>query len=154
MKINLGCGDGRIPGFLNVDVLPGADVDVVADLNVTPWDFPSGGVEHIRAYHVFEHLRDKAATLNECYRVLAPGGLLEFELPTTDGWGAWSDPQHVSFWNPDDLNYVSARRNALVYSYGKKSGLRCNFDVEHLHIFDMRPRVICMNVRLRKVPIV
>jgi ubiquinone/menaquinone biosynthesis C-methylase UbiE len=103
---------------------------------------------------VFEHLVDKTVTLNECYRILAPGGILEFELPTTDGWGAWSDPQHVSYWNEDVLNYISATRNALVYDYGKKSGLRCNFDVEHFRFFEMRPKVFCMNVRLRKAPLI
>jgi SAM-dependent methyltransferase len=153
-RINLGAGDDRIEGFLNVDVLPGPNVDVVVDLNARPWSIDSESVEHIRAYHVFEHLADKAGTLNECYRVLVPGGLLEFEVPTTDGWGAYSDPQHASYWNEDILNYISASRNALVYDYGKKSGLRCNFDVEHFHFFEMRRNVFCMNCRLRKVPLV
>jgi len=154
MKLNLGCGDERPAGFHNVDVLPGPGVDIVTDLNRSPWDFADDSIEYIRAYHVFEHLVDKTRTLNECYRILAPGGVLEFELPTTDGWGAWSDPQHVSYWNEDVLNYISAKRNALVYDYGKKSGLRCNFDVEHFHFFEMRPKVFCMNVRLRKVALV
>ena len=154
MKLNLGCGDERPAGFRNVDVLPGRGVDIVTDLNRSPWDFADNSIEYIRAYHVFEHLVDKTRTLNECYRILAPGGVLEFELPTTDGWGAWSDPQHVSYWNEDVLNYVSASRNALVYDYGKKSGLRCNFDVEHFRFFEMRPKVFCMNVRLRKVALV
>ena len=153
MKLNLGCGDERLPEFLNVDLLPAAGVDVVADLNDSPWNFAADSVEHIRAYHVFEHLADKAVTLNECWRILVPGGLLEFELPTTDGWGAWSDPQHVSYWNEDVLNYVSASRNAVVYAFGKRAGLRCNFDIEHVDFFEMRPKVWCMNVRMRKVPL-
>ncbi|HXD50642.1 MAG TPA: methyltransferase domain-containing protein [Burkholderiales bacterium] len=153
MKLNLGCGDERPAGFLNVDLLPGPGVDLTVDLNRTPWTFDSDSVEQIRAYHVFEHLVDKAATLNECYRILVPGGLLDFEVPTTDGWGAWSDPQHVSYWNEDVLNYISASRNRLVFDYGKKAGLHCNFDVEHFNFFEMRQKVFCMNVRLRKVPI-
>ena len=154
MKLNLGCGDERVPEFLNVDLLPAPGVDIVADLNACAWNFPDASIEHIRAYHVFEHLRDKAVTLNECWRILVPGGLLEFEVPTTDGWGAWSDPQHMSYWNEDVLNYVSASRNAVVYGFGKKAGLRCNFDVEHFELFEMRPRVWCMNVRMRKLPLV
>jgi SAM-dependent methyltransferase len=153
-KLNLGAGDDRLPGFLNVDILPGATVDVVVDLNTRPWDIVSESVDHIRAYHIFEHLVDKASTLNECYRVLIPGGILEFEVPTTDGWGAYSDPQHASYWNEDVLNYISATRNRLVYEYGKKSGLCCNFDIEHFHFFEMRRNVFCMNARLRKVPLV
>lgn len=153
-KFNLGAGDDRLPGLLNVDILPGPNVDVVVDLNESPWNIESDSVEYIRAYHIFEHLFDKAATLNECYRILAPGGILELEVPTTDGWGAYSDPQHASYWNEDVLNYISASRNALVYAFGKKSGLRCNYDVEHFQFFEMRRNVFCMNCRLRKVPLV
>lgn len=154
MRLNLGAGDERPDGFLNVDVLPGDGIDIVADLNQGPWAFESDSVETIRAYHVFEHLLDKALTLNECWRILRPGGVLEFEVPTTDGWGAWSDPQHVSFWNEDVLNYISASHNPLVYGYGKKSGLICNFDIEHFRMFELRRNVICMNVRLRKAPLI
>jgi predicted SAM-dependent methyltransferase len=153
-RINLGAGDDRLPGFLNVDILPGPHVDLVVDLNAMPWNIDTESIEHIRAYHILEHLPDKAATLNECYRVLVPGGLLEFEVPTTDGWGAYSDPQHASYWNEDILNYISAQRNRLVYDYGRKSGLSCNFDVEHVHLFEMRRNVFCLNCRLRKVPLV
>lgn len=154
MRLNLGAGDERPDGFLHVDLLPGDGVDIVADLDRDPWDFATASVEHIRAYHCFEHLVDKALTLNECYRVLVPGGTVEFEVPTTDGWGAWSDPQHVSYWNEDVLNYISARLNPLVHGYGKKSGLRCNFDIEHFDFFEMRRNVFCMNVRMVKVPLV
>jgi ubiquinone/menaquinone biosynthesis C-methylase UbiE len=153
-RLNLGSGDERITGFLSVDILPGPNIDIVVDLEKLPWDIPSASVEYVRAYHVFEHLSDKAATLNECYRILVNGGILEFEVPTTDGWGAYSDPQHASYWNEDVLNYISASRNNLVYSYGKKSGLRCNFDIEHYQLFEMRHNVFCMNCRLRKVPMV
>ena len=53
MKLNLGCGDERPPGFHNVDLCPGPGVDIVADLNGAPWQFASESVEYIRAYHVF-----------------------------------------------------------------------------------------------------
>lgn len=154
LRLNLGAGDDVLPDFRNVDILPGPNVDVVCDLGVLPWGIESDSVEHLRAYHIFEHLVDKAATLNECYRVLAMGGLLEFEVPTTDGWGAFSDPQHVSYWNEDVLNYISASRNPVVYHFGKKSGLACNYDVERFRFFEMRRNVFCMNVLLRKVPLV
>lgn len=77
MKVNLGCGDERLTGFLNVDLLAGPGVDIVADLNRSPWDFADDSIESICSYHVFEHVADKAVTLNECYRILVPGGLLE-----------------------------------------------------------------------------
>lgn len=151
MKINIGAGEERPDGFLNVDIVSGDGVDIVADLNVSPWPFDTGSVEHVRARHVFEHLADKTTTLNEVWRILELGGIVEFEVSTTDGWGAFSDPQHVSYWNEDILNYVSSSRNPLVYVYGKRSGLDCNFDVEEFRFFELRHNVFAMHVRLRKV---
>jgi SAM-dependent methyltransferase len=153
VKLNLGAGDERPDGYLNVDILPGDGVDIVADLNATPWAFDTESVDNIRAFHVFEHLVDKAVTLNECWRILRPGGVVEFEVPTTDGWGAWSDPQHVSYWNEDVLNYISASRNPVVYGYGKKSGLACNFGIERFDFFELRRNVFVMNVTMRKVAV-
>ena len=86
MKLDLGCCDSRLEGFLSVDIVPPADV--LCDLNERwPWDESSVG--DIRAHDIIEHLPDKIHTMNEAYRVLVPGGRLDIEIPTTDGPGAW-----------------------------------------------------------------
>jgi SAM-dependent methyltransferase len=43
--------------------------------------------------------------MNEIYRVLAPGGWLLSATPSTDGRGAFQDPTHCSFWNPNSFWY-------------------------------------------------
>ena len=92
MRLNLGCSDSHIPGMVNVDIAPPADQ--IADLTQRwPWD--DNSVRYIRAWDVFEHLPNKIHTLNEAYRVLEPGAVLEMVLPTTDGRGAFQDPTHV-----------------------------------------------------------
>src|SRR2546428_3133479 len=97
MKLNLGCCDALLPGFVNVDLVPAPGVEP-ADLRL-PWPWQDSSVEYIRAWDIVEHLPDKILTMNEMYRVLAPGGSAEISVPTTDGCGAWQDPTHVSFWN-------------------------------------------------------
>lgn len=125
MRLNLGCCDQLLPGYVNVDLCPPADV--VADLS-QPWPWPDGSVQFIRAYDVFEHLPDKRRTMNEAWRVLVPGGRLELVVPTTDGRGAFQDPTHVSFWTPNDLFYYTAG-DPHRERFGKHYGIQARFAV-------------------------
>lgn len=103
MKLILGACDTTRPGFLTVDVEPPADI--VADLSVHPWPWADSTVEEVVAHDVFEHLPNKRATLNELYRVLAPGGRADIIVPTFPGVGAVCDPTHVSYWSAGDFEY-------------------------------------------------
>jgi SAM-dependent methyltransferase len=101
-KLNLGCCDNHIDGFVNVDRLPPADV--LVDLEKRwPWD--DGTVTEIVAHDILEHLPDKIHSMNEAHRVLKSGGLLSIRVPTTKGFGAFQDPTHRSYWTPLDLLY-------------------------------------------------
>ena len=91
--------------FTTVDLF---DADVVTDLNDS-WPLSDNSVGVIRASHIFEHLKDSVHTMNEAYRVLAPGGWLFLEVPSTDGRGAFQDPGHVSFWNENSIWYYTNR---------------------------------------------
>jgi SAM-dependent methyltransferase len=101
-RLNLGCNDRHFPGYINVDRMPPADE--VADLSQR-WPWPDSSIEHIIAHDIIEHLPDKIHTMNELWRVLAPGAEVEIAVPTTDGPGAWQDPTHISFWNRRSFYY-------------------------------------------------
>lgn len=102
LKLNLGCSDAHMDGWLNVDICE--PCDRVADLSGR-WPWVDSTVEAIKAWDIFEHLPDKRRTMNEAHRVLKPGGQLDLFIPTTDGRGAFQDPTHKSFWTPNDLFY-------------------------------------------------
>ena len=102
LKLNIGCSDAHMAGYVNVDRCPPADL--IADLTKRwPWDDSS--VSSVKAWDIFEHLPDIRHTMNEAYRVLEPGGELDLLVPTTDGRGAFQDPTHVSYWNENSLFY-------------------------------------------------
>lgn len=113
VKLNLGCSDTRINGFLGVDVCPPADV--VADLRLR-WPWEDSSVEEILAHDVLEHL-PQIHGLNEAHRVLRPGGKLNIKVPAialTDGRvnpGAFCDPTHISWWLPDTRYYFCEEWN-------------------------------------------
>jgi len=94
MKLNLGAGNDIRGGYVNHDRVANPGIDVVHDLNVLPW--PWEDVDEIRAWAVFEHLRlTLAEAIDECARVLRPGGRLVLKVPAFNSVNAAVDPTHV-----------------------------------------------------------
>ena len=85
LKLNLGCGDKILPGYVNVDVAEsrgGERPDVLCDLHrLTP--FEDDSIDEILSVHVVEHFWrwEVADVLREWTRVLKPGGLMILECP-------------------------------------------------------------------------
>ena len=85
MKLNLGCGDKILPGYVNVDVVTaraGREPDVICDLrDLAP--FASDSADEVMAIHVVEHFWrwEIEAVLREWLRVLKPGGQMVIEVP-------------------------------------------------------------------------
>ena len=82
LKLHLGSGIKRLKGFLNVDLDPNVNPDIIADLRDLPFDDSS--VDEIYACAVIEHFgrHEQKSVLSEWYRILRPGSYLY--LSTTD----------------------------------------------------------------------
>lgn len=146
MRLNLGACDDHRPGYINVDrwipprFIGSADYQQW-DLSVTPWPWADSSVDEIFARDVFEHLPSKLATMNEAHRVLRSGGRLRLIVPTVQGYGAFQDPTHVSFWTPNDLKYYTAGVAERV-RFGEAYGINAAFKVlssEHYRVSDKHP---------------
>ena len=127
IKLNLGCCDRSMPGYLGVDIAPGPAVDIVTDLR-EQWPWWEGEVEHIIAHDIIEHLPDAIYTMNELYRVLRKGGRVEIVVPTTEGPGAWQDPTHRTYWNRRSFLYYEAG-NIYRERFAKAYGIEAAFKV-------------------------
>ncbi len=125
MRLNLGCCDTVRPGFLGVDRVPPADI--IADLT-QPWPWPDSSVEMILAHDIIEHLPDKLLTMNEMWRVLAPGGIAEIIVPEFPGSGAVQDPTHVSYWTRRSFKYYTYQ-DIYRDRFAKHYGIRAAFKV-------------------------
>ena len=66
--------------------------------------------------------------MNEIWRVLKPDGIVIIEIPTTDGPGAWQDPQHQSFWNRNSFMYHDVS-NPHFIRFHKSLGLWGGFKI-------------------------
>lgn len=124
--IDLGAQFGKPEGYTGID-LGGADI--IADLR-DGIPLPDNSVGVVRACDFLEHLPDKERTMNEIYRVLAPGGWLLSITPSTDGRGAFQDPTHVSYWNENSFWYYT-NKNYAAYA----PRIKCRFQARRLNTF-------------------
>lgn len=118
--LDLGCG--KLPkGRLTID--RHGEADLLIDLNLlapSDWDhaptvdlynkvkrtgvlpFPDNSIESIISHHLLEHLREGFIPLmDECYRVLKPGGIFRIIVPLFPSLSAVSDPEHVRYFTKD-----------------------------------------------------
>jgi SAM-dependent methyltransferase len=99
---------------VNVDNRPLPCVNQIVDLNKRPWPWAENSIDQIIAFDALEHLyplgkaegqANIVAVLSEIHRVLKPGGELLARIPSSDSRGAFQDPTHVTYWNPNTWWY-------------------------------------------------
>ena len=81
VKIDIGCGQAKRPGFVGIDKVPGDGVDHVVDVEREKLPFADRSVDAIFTAHCFEHLAEHALVFNEIGRVAVDGAHLEIWTP-------------------------------------------------------------------------
>jgi predicted SAM-dependent methyltransferase len=98
VRLNLGAGtQPHMEGWTHVDRVPLPDVDVVHDLDNTPWPWADGSVDAIIGNDIFEHMSEPVMFMTECHRILQPRGRLALKCPHWRFEDAFTDPTHKRF---------------------------------------------------------
>jgi len=118
--LNLGCGVRPMAGAINHDrIKHSAWVDVAHNLDVLPWPWADEQFERIVALDVMEHLHCEVQQwLDECWRMLKPGGLLVLRLPAWDHECGHRDPTHVRLSHPNQFDYWD-KESRVYEEYGR-----------------------------------
>lgn len=100
IRLDIGCGAAKQPGWTGLDIRPLPGVDIVHNVTVFPWPLPDECVLCAFASHLVEHIPPHnfgfINFMNEVWRVLKVGG--EFAIATPHGYspGYLQDPTHCN----------------------------------------------------------
>lgn len=113
MKLNLGCGQNHLDGYINVDNQARANPQVLADLEQFPWPFEDSSVDEVMLNHVLEHLGAELDVFlqifRELYRICKNGALVKIAVPHPRHDHFLGDPTHVRAITPDVLSLFSKK---------------------------------------------
>lgn len=137
LRLNLGCGLRKYPGFLNVDKYPECAPDQAVDLEAFPWPWPDDSVAEVRMIHVLEHLGATTATylgiMRELWRVCRHDAEVLIVVPHPRHDSFLNDPTHVRPVTGDGLRMFSQTENRRWQAAGAANtplGLYLGIDFE------------------------
>lgn len=132
MKINLGAGDVKIPGFVTCDYDARTGADYIFDLEKDVFPFEDDSVDTVVAHHVFEHLGEGYFhCIKEIYRVCKHGAVIDVRVPHHRHDYFWNDPTHRRPITVDGMMLFSKKYNDLCTQQGSAaSRLGYYFEVD------------------------
>ena len=98
--IYLGAGKHHMAGWLHLDRHPYPGIDIVCDIT-KGIPLSDNSVSHVYSQDFMEHLPPeyKVFVINEIWRVLKPGGLMEHFIPNAGSRNDFGSPTHLSHWS-------------------------------------------------------
>ncbi|UZE92314.1 MAG: class I SAM-dependent methyltransferase [Methanosarcinales archaeon] len=114
ITLDIGCGPGKIPNSVGVDIRRTKGADVIADIQYLP--FKDQSVDKILCYQLLEHVDDLIKAMEEINRVLKWGGRVIIEVPHVKGLDAFRDPTHKNFFTIATMNYFTVNSGFSYYS--------------------------------------
>uniref|UniRef100_A0A6M3LK12 Putative methyltransferase n=1 Tax=viral metagenome TaxID=1070528 RepID=A0A6M3LK12_9ZZZZ len=105
--LDVGCGQNKQPNFLGMDKRKVPGVDILHDAEVSPWPLPDSICNKILCSHIYEHIKPWVSIdfMNECWRVMKPGGQLLISTPYATSHGFYQDPTHCNPANESTWTY-------------------------------------------------
>ena len=122
IRLDLGCGKNKKPGFIGVDSIKFDGVDTVQDLRDDPWPWKDDSVGEVHCSHFLEHLtgEQRITFFNELYRVLQKDAKATIITPHWASGRAYGDLTHQwppvveFFWYYLDKNWRAANAPHLA----------------------------------------
>ena len=118
MKLNLGCGNTRLNGWLNCDVNPSSKVDKIINLNERNWNMwglKYNSADEILLDQVLEHLKNPVQVMRNVLLTLKPGGVCTVRVPFAGSYAAWNDPTHLHHFTPATFKYFEKGHDSKHY---------------------------------------
>lgn len=119
MKLNIGCGRDYRPGWVNIDISSECKTDVRMDIRTEYLPAREYEADEIYISGVLEQIGDNDQlihVMNECHRVLKPGGKMVVVVPNAKHAIAHQDPMDVrKFTIPTFQYFLKGDRHHELY---------------------------------------
>lgn len=94
-KLDLGCGPvKKMEGSIGLDMRAAPHVDVVHNLNETPFPFEDNSFDFVEMSHIIEHVDRPLKLMAEVHRITAPGGTVRIITPHYSSQLSYGDMEH------------------------------------------------------------
>lgn len=94
IKLNLGCEDKILDGFVNVDIVKYPGVDKTYDLNKMPLPWKDSSVDFILCSHLLEHLNEPLDFILELHRIAKNNSIIDLRVPHFSCFATYADLTH------------------------------------------------------------
>lgn len=119
IKIDLGCGENKQPGFVGIDIRKLNGVDIVHDLEKFPYPLPDECASVVVASHLVEHINPHGGVfidfMNEIWRMLKVDGEFILSTPYAGSPGYWQDPTHCNPCSENTWRYFDPLDSSGLY---------------------------------------
>ena len=141
--LNLGCGNDKKLGCINLDARQDVQPDVVWNIEQLPFPFPDNYFDEIIAKDIIEHLPYSKVrpVLKELHRILKPGGKIYIQVPDLEAifykiiLGIYRDDfEAISYWvyGGQDYDYNFHKAGFTIIALRKILQLQ-GFIVDEIH---------------------
>lgn len=120
IKLDLGCGNKKRAGFMGLDKIKLAGVDIVCDLDKENIPLDDNSVEEIQTRHFMEHTSDLVKVMDELWRVSCDKGKIIIVVPYYNSLGAFRDPTHRRFFTYETFDYFTETERCPSFYTEKK----------------------------------
>jgi predicted SAM-dependent methyltransferase len=117
LKLNVGCGKVKLPGWVNIDIEP--DADLVMDVR-KGLPFDDFSVDFIYNEHFLEHItyEEGEMFLKELQKCLKKGGILRIAMPDLDYLiQQYGKDFKAEEWFPSGYEFVQTKGMAINISF-------------------------------------
>lgn len=94
IRLNLGCGNKRMEGYLGIDRYPCTAAALLCDLG-RRLPFRDDSVDSFLLDNVVEHIADIPSLMMEIARIGKPGAQVTVITPHFTSLSSWKDPTHI-----------------------------------------------------------
>ncbi|MFT9495978.1 class I SAM-dependent methyltransferase, partial [Anaerosolibacter sp.] len=115
MKIDLGCGTRKQPGYIGLDRTKMPGVDIICDLN-DKIPLEDDTVEYVIASHSLEHVDNLISTMEEIYRVCKHKARICIVAPYYNTSLNIANPYHKQVFNEHTPRFFTSNNQSLIPS--------------------------------------